>query len=106
MRLGVRVPVGLHHLLDDAEEVGHDLLLPIAQGLVLEEEEADGEAVLEVLDAEQRVDGLAEDRREAAGRSGESSASSGAALGACERAPSSAALGEEGEAARRRRPGR
>ena len=61
---GVGVPVGLHHLLDHAEEVGHDLLLAVPQRLVLEEEEADGEAVLELLHAEQGVDGLAHHRRE------------------------------------------
>ena len=61
---GVGVPVRLHHLLDDAEQVGHDLLLPVAQGLVLEEEQADGEAVFQVLDPEQGVDGLGEDRGE------------------------------------------
>ena len=64
MRIGVHVPVGLHHLLDHAQQVDHDLLLAIAERLVLEEEEADGEPVLEVLDAEERVDGLAEHRRE------------------------------------------
>ena len=61
---GVGVPVRPHHLLDHAEEVGHDLLLPVAQRLVLEEEEADGEPVLQVLDPEQGVDGLRQDRRE------------------------------------------
>ena len=61
---GVGMPVGLHHLLDHAEEVRHHLLLAVAERLVLEEEEADGEPVLEVLDAEERVDGLAQHRRE------------------------------------------
>ena len=61
---GVRVPVRPHHLLDHAEEVLHDLLLAVAERLVLEEEEADGEPVLDVVDAEQRVRGLADHRGE------------------------------------------
>ena len=61
---GVGVPVGLHHLLDHAEEVRHHLLLAVAERLVLEEEQADGEPVLEVLHAEERVDGFAQDGRE------------------------------------------
>ena len=59
--LDVQVPVRLHHLLDDAEQVGHHLVLAIAQRLVLEQEEADGEAVLEVLHAKELVDGALED---------------------------------------------
>ena len=61
---GVGVPVRPHHLLDHAEQVGHDLLLPVAQRLVFEEEETDGEAVLEIVDPEQGVDGVAEHRGE------------------------------------------
>ena len=55
--LGIGVPFGTHHLLDHDQEVAHDLLLAVAEGLVLEEEQADGEAILEVLDLEQLVDG-------------------------------------------------
>ena len=57
----VHVPLGLHQLADHAQQVDHDLVLPVAQGVVLEEVEADGEAVLEVVDAEDLVDGLVED---------------------------------------------
>ncbi len=46
----VHVPVGMHELLDDAQQVDHRLLLAVAQRVVLQEEEAHGEAVLEVLD--------------------------------------------------------
>ena len=47
--VGVHVPVRPHHLFDDAEEVDHRLLLAIAERVVLEQEQADGEAVFEVL---------------------------------------------------------
>ena len=48
-RLGVHMAIGPHHLLDDAQEIDHRFLLPIAQGLVLQQEQADGEAILEIL---------------------------------------------------------
>ena len=51
---------GAHELPDHAQQVDHDLVLPVAQGVVLEEVEADGEAVLQVVDAEDLVDGLVE----------------------------------------------
>ena len=50
------MPVGAHQLPHDVEEVGHDLLLAVAESLVLEEEEAYREPVLEVLDVEKLVD--------------------------------------------------
>ena len=94
---GVGVPVRPHHLLDHAQEVGHDLLLPVAQRLVLEEEEADGEPVLQVLHPEQGVDGLREDRGEHREGRGEQTVVGRRAQRVQQRRQ--AALGEEGELA-------
>ena len=60
-RLDVHVPLRVEHLLDDAEEVGHDLVLAIAQSVVLEEVEAHREVVLEIVDMEQGADRGSED---------------------------------------------
>ncbi len=57
----VHVPVGVHELLDHAEQLDHRLLLAIAQRVVLQEEQAHREAVLEVLDLEQAVDRAPQD---------------------------------------------
>ena len=64
MRLNVQLPVGLHHGSYHGQQVDHDLVLAIAQRVVLQEEEADGEPVLDVLDAKERIDSLVQDRRE------------------------------------------
>ena len=104
MRLGVHVPVGVHELLDHVQQVDHDLLLAIAQGLVLEEEETHGEAVLEVLHLEEPVDRLLEDRRE----DGEAGPEQLLARSVLERAQQRRRVppGERGESLGRRRPDR
>ena len=53
----VGVPGGIHKALDHREKVHHHLVLAVAQRVVLEEEEADDEAVLDVLHPEDGSDG-------------------------------------------------
>ncbi len=60
----VHVPFGGHELPHHAQQVHHDLVLPVAEGVILEEVQADGEAVFDVVDAEHLVDRPVEKRGE------------------------------------------
>ncbi len=69
--------------LTTPEQLDHGLLLAIAQGVVFEKEQTHREAVLEVLDVEQMVDGPHEhvgERRDAAGRAAQSPGACGGAV--------------------------
>ncbi len=57
----VGVPGRIREALDHGEEVDHHLVLAVAQRVVFEEEEADDEAVLDVLHPEDGSDGSVEE---------------------------------------------
>jgi len=56
--LHIHVLLRPHQLPDDGEQIAHDLVLTIAQGIVFEEVDAHGETVFQVLDPEHPVDRL------------------------------------------------
>ncbi len=67
----VHVPLGPHELAHHGQEVHHHLVLTVAQRIVLEEVQAHGKPVFQVVDAEHLVDGLVKDGGEGGERGGE-----------------------------------
>ncbi len=54
--LDVEVPLGLHEVSDDTQQLDHGLLLAVAQGVVLQEEQAHGKTVLEVVEVHELLE--------------------------------------------------
>jgi hypothetical protein len=54
----------LRHGFDHGQEVHHDIVLAVPEGVVLEEEQAGREAILYVLDAEDAIGGISQHHSE------------------------------------------